>query len=116
MDHQATLRYRRCIKRQRISFTMDFAGFVMPAVLALLIGGLAARRFPVLGLVAVLGLVLLLAVLRVGLGFSHPTVLETVLLVALMQAGYLASALLPQIKRAKPVAQRRSLREDRPAE
>ena len=75
---------------------MDIDGLLLPGLLALASGAVAARRLPVGGLVVVLGLIVALAVARLLLDWARPTVLDTVLLVALVQAGYLASALVPR--------------------
>lgn len=71
---------------------VDFHAMVLAGLVALVLGALAARRLPVGGLVIVLVLVLAVAILRILLGFAHPTILETVVLVALVQAGYLGGA------------------------
>ncbi len=80
---------------------MAIDGLLVPGLIALVIGAIAARRLPLVGLVVVLGLILGLALSRYALGLSRPSLLDTIVLVALVQAGYLASALIPQRAAAK---------------
>ncbi|OYU17635.1 MAG: hypothetical protein CFE34_14745 [Rhodobacteraceae bacterium PARR1] len=74
---------------------MAIDGLFVPGLIALVIGAIAARRLPLIGLVVVLGLILGLALSRYLLGLARPNLLDTFVLIALVQAGYLASALIP---------------------
>lgn len=80
-------------------------GFLLAGAVAVCLGVVAAR------LMRVAGLVLVLAVLVVGAvaahlgGFALPSVLEAIVILGLVQAGYLMGAVLPA---AKPAAGKRA--------
>jgi len=80
---------------------MGIDGLLWPGLLALTLGAIAARRLPLVGLVVVLLIVLATALARLWLGLARPTLVDTVILIALVQLGYLVSALVPP--RAKRV-------------
>lgn len=73
---------------------MTFDGLLVPGLLAFCIGAVAARRLPILGLVVVLVLIAGFGAARYGLGLATPDLLHVVVLVALVQAGYLVSAMI----------------------
>ena len=74
---------------------MTVQGLLVAALIALVLGAGAARRLPLLGLVVVLALVIAFALARYVAGLAYPSLLDTILLIAVVQAGYLVSALLP---------------------
>lgn len=91
---------------------MIFDGLIVPGLVALAVGAVAARRLPLLGLVVVVTMIAGFALSRYVLGLATPSLVQTILLIALVQAGYLGAVLLsarsgdrqPTGRAAKPVA------------
>jgi hypothetical protein len=66
---------------------------LIACALAFVIGAVTARRLRVLGLVVVLGLLVAGGIAGMVTDLPNPTLLESALLMAAVQAGYLAGAL-----------------------
>jgi len=81
-------------------FTLLFA-----AALALSLGIVAAVLLRIGGLVLMVFAMAMLFAFRWFSGYSHPTLVESIVLLALVQAGYLVGALTPladRIRRGEP--------------
>ena len=80
---------------------MIFDGLIVPGLVALAIGAVAARRLPVLGLCVVVAIIAIYTLSCCVLGLAAPTLVQTIILIALVQAGYLAAVLLSARSAAK---------------
>jgi hypothetical protein len=68
--------------------------FVLACLVAFAIGAVTARLMRVAGLILVLGLLVLCGIAAVLAGLPHPTLVPSLVLLALAQAGYLAGAVV----------------------
>mgnify|MGYP006969289681 CR=1 FL=1 len=70
------------------------SAFLLACLLAIAIGAVTARLMRVAGLVLVLAVLVMGGIAGVMTDLRHPTLLETLVLMALVQAGYLAGTLM----------------------
>jgi hypothetical protein len=72
---------------------LAFETFMLAGGIAVMLGLVAARMMRVLGLVLLLLTVIAAGVVRIVLFLPHPSLLECLMLLALVQAGYLLGVL-----------------------